>query len=135
MRWSKLRVLIKDLFDPNLDLDVLCTAHRGENGLQIGRYWFKLDGQEIWSQPQNVSELIKAGKADKVASFITPILRQYLDTPKDKIFDLKIDADIWGVVEMLRACDRRIGKRRLEDLLKKTANPAARFVIERRLLL
>lgn len=135
MRWSKLRVLVKDLFCPNLELDILCTAHRGENGLKIGRYWFKLDGEEIWSVPKNVSNLIKSGQPDNVASYITPIIRRYIETPKEEIFDLLISEDTWGVVDMLRAADRRIGKRRLEELLSKTVEPAAKILIQHRLLI
>ena len=42
-------------------------------------------------------------------------------------------SDQWGLVNILRAADRRIGHRRLDLLRKKTTNIAARKIIALRM--
>lgn len=41
---------------------------------------------------------------------------------------------IWGIVDILRACDRRIGKKRLQILLEGTRSEKVRFIIKKRIM-
>ena len=41
--------------------------------------------------------------------------------------------DKWGITDILRACDRRIGKRRLIQMHDETENAVVREIIEKRL--
>jgi hypothetical protein len=132
MRWSKLRKLLTELFDPELDLQIHCTSHRGEE-IAIGRYWFVLDGETIWEVPRRVAPDLAAGIENPVASRVTAILREYLDTPRDDLPGKKFEGDEWGLADLLRAADRRIGKRRLEQLTRADLPQAARKVVEKRL--
>lgn len=44
-----------------------------------------------------------------------------------------VDGDTWGLVDILRVCDRRVGRRRLEKILDSTDDDVLRMIIERRL--
>lgn len=114
MRWSKLRVLIQELFDPRLKIDIHCTAMRGE-GDSIGKYWIVLDGETIWQAPQNVGAQLQAGAFNDAASQITVLLREYLDAPRNELLSREFSGDRWGIIELLRAADRRIGKAKLKE--------------------
>lgn len=133
MRWSQLRGLVHDLFDQSLDLKLNLTVDRGRGGPSIGRYWIRLNGEIVWEAPKRVSEKLELQEPDSSASEITEILREYIDTSSDEILKRDFPSDRWGVVEMLRAADRRIGKRRLPELLKRTSLDGAKKIIEARL--
>jgi len=60
------------------------------------------------------------------------LIREYIDTPKDEILSKVFENDYWGLINILRAADRRIGGRRLDWLKKKTHNIAANKIIEAR---
>lgn len=66
-------------------------------------------------------------------SDISALLREYLDTPKEELFAKQFANDCRGIVNILKAADRRFGKRRLELLERKTLNQAAKKVIACRL--
>ena len=132
MRWSRLKTLLKEIFDPELDLEIHCTAFRGGDGPSIGRYWIILNGETIFDQPPKISRKIEQGLADSTATEITGVLRSYLDTPKDLIFSAEFPNDRFGLVDLLRAADRRIGKRRLAELIDRDSAPAVRAIIKAR---
>ncbi len=131
MRWSSLKKLLQDLLDPALDIEIHCTAYRGEDGNNIGRYWINLDGDMVWEVPKQISKQLRAGTGNTVASKITQILRDYLDTPKDQILIREFPSDIWGITDILKASDRRVGKRRLFSTSFK--DPVAEIIREKRL--
>ena len=133
MRWSQLQKQIEALFDESLDLRVRCTVQRGESGERIGRYWFVLNGETIWDEPRHVSQMLKAGEQNSDASAMGEIIREYLELPKDALMDYAPPLDRWGLADILRAADRRIGKRRLGDLKAKVQTPAALQIIAARL--
>ena len=66
-------------------------------------------------------------------SDISALLREYLDTPKEALFAKQFANDCRGIANILKAADRRIGRRRLELLKRKTRNQAAQKVIACRL--
>lgn len=46
----------------------------------------------------------------------------------------EFENDKWGITEIIRVCDRRIGKRRLHELEKTITNEMLLGIIKRRLL-
>ena len=53
------------------------------------------------------------------------MLREYIDTPSSELMTKKFEGDHWGLTDILRAADRRIGRRRLAELAEVVSNPAA----------
>lgn len=129
MRWSRLKKLLEEIIDAEIDLDIHCSAYRGEGGLQIGRYWIVLDGETIFDEPKNISRQLKDNRGNTTASTLTVLLREYLDTPKDELLSRLFPADTYGLIDIIRAADRRIGKRRLLELFKTSGSSAVRAVI------
>lgn len=66
-------------------------------------------------------------------SDIGELIREYIDTPKEELFAKHFDADEWGLANILKAADKRIGKRRLQILAKNKKNQAMQKVIAARL--
>lgn len=132
MRWSHLKKLLQDLFDPSLKLEVFCTVQRGEHGA-IGRYWFVLDGETIWDEPKNVSAILRAGESNLDATTMSSIMRLYIDTPKDNLLEISSSNDKWGLLDLLKVVDRRIGARRLLKLKEEITNELALRIIDMRL--
>jgi hypothetical protein len=64
---------------------------------------------------------------------ISDLLREYIETPKEIIYEKHFANDKWGLINILKSADVRIGKRRLEKLKSKTHNLAAHKIIEERL--
>jgi hypothetical protein len=66
-------------------------------------------------------------------SDISNLMREYIDTPKDQLMSRQFENDYWGLINILRAADKRIGQRQLKALKSKTRNKAARKLIEQRM--
>ena len=65
---------------------------------------------------------------------ISVLFREYIDTPKEELFDKVFSDDYWGVTDIFKAADARIGIRRLKILREKVKeNNAAIKVIDARL--
>jgi len=75
----------------------------------LPRYWITLDKEVIFDYPKQ------------------------FDTPKDELLTKVFGNDHWGLIDIFRGADRRIGRKRLEMLAKKTHNISAHKVIKARL--
>ena len=69
---------------------------------------------------------------DTEISEISDVIEQYIQCPEANLMQ-SFAEDHWGVTDILRVCDRRIGKRRLRDLQAVTTKEALLRVIEKRL--
>ncbi|GKX54277.1 hypothetical protein SOASR030_03890 [Leminorella grimontii] len=144
--WSKLQKEIYLLISPDINFQIHCAAYpmRSQSGsANLPRYWITLGKEIIWDYPKDfVTEegLIKncAGEVTQYYPYlsgvadISNLIREYIDTPKEQLLDKQFMNDKWGLVNILRAADRRIGARRLDDLKRKTHNVATIKVIMRR---
>ena len=132
MRWSQLKKLLENIFAPELNLQIHCSSYRSQDGAGIGRYWILLDKAIIFDEPKNISQTLKSDQSNQDASVMTGLIRSYLDTPKGEIFTREFPDDRWALIEILRAADRRIGKRRLQELYQVTNSEAVKAIIEAR---
>lgn len=135
MRWSRLQKLIYNLWAPDLDLKILCSAYRRSEGPDIGRYWITLDGEIIWQVPADLEVALRTPGPNPVASEVTAVLRQYIDAPKEALAEVRFEGDLWGLSDLLRVADRRIGKRTLQAIKKdsRPLHPGASKILEARL--
>ncbi len=145
MRWSKLQREIYKIITEDINFQIHCSTYRMDSrygSTDLPRYWITLDKEIIFDYPKqfvtndgtvkNLSgfEAIYPYKTD--ISDISDLIREYIDTPKEQLLSKTFTNDYWGLINILRAADRRIGIRRLEDLKKKTHNIAANKVMEAR---
>jgi len=47
---------------------------------------------------------------------ISNLIREYIDTPKAALLAKTLENDHWGLTDILKASDKRIGRRRLLEL-------------------
>ena len=140
--WSKLQRRLYEVLAPEADLQVHCCVYRMRSQLgstDLPRYWITLGDEIIWDYPK---QFVDQPHPDRSPSRwypygtdvgrISDLMEEYLDTPRDELLDKQFESDHWGLVNILRAADRRLGKRRLSVLRHKTHNVAARRVLARR---
>ena len=143
--WSKLQRELYKLISNDINFQIHCAAYPMDSrygSTDLPRYWITLDKEIIWDYPKQF--VTKDGTVKNLSGFeagyphrtdvsdISELIREYIDTPKDEILKKVFEKDYWGLINILRAADRRIGKRRLNELKKKTRNIAANKVIEAR---
>jgi hypothetical protein len=109
----------------------------------LPRYFITLKKEILWDYPKDfVKEYGTKNYSDKIIHAypyssdvpdISDLLREYIETPNEIIFEKHFENDKWGLVNILKSADKRIGKRRLVELKHKTDNIAANKIITERL--
>jgi len=143
-RWSKLQREVYLIRAEGLDFQIQCRVNRWttQRALRSSpRYWITLGKEIIWDYPKDF--IHKERRPEKRTWIelpwrsevreISDLIREYLDTPKDQLMSKHFENDRWGLINILRAADKRIGQRRLKALKSKTKNKAARMIIEQRM--
>ena len=145
-RWSKLKKLIEDLFASGLPLQIHCTAIRttpdneGSLAEVLGVFKVCLAKNVIWNFPrQFVNEETVYPDGGNQYSFgvrdLNELLRDYLDTPKNALLKKEFSRDFFGLTNILKAADRRLGLERLELHFKDCEQESLRNVLSTRLVL
>jgi hypothetical protein len=146
-RWSKLQSAFYRVVTRDVRVQLQCRVVRmnsGSGSTNLPRYWITLDKETIWSYPDQFA--IPGGGTKRVDSAkvtyypyvtdvpaISELIREYIDTPVGELLSKQFSNDHWGLVNILRAADRRIGQRQLPSLRRKVHNIAALKVIDARL--
>ena len=147
-RWSKLQKRLYELVDESIDFKLHCTVYRMQSrcgSTDLPRYFITLAGEIIFDYPKDF--VLKSGDVKGLAggaltkiypygndiSDIGELIREYIDTPKEELFAKHFDEGGWGLANILKAADKRIGKRRLQILAKNKKNQAMQKVIAARL--
>ena len=141
-RWRKLQREFYLLRADNLDFQLHCSAYRMSSqygSTDLPRYWITLKGKTIWDYPKDFIGIQHPSRENPAhypyatdVSAISELIRDYIDTSKNVLLIKPFETDHWGLINILRAADRRVGVRRLSELKSKTHNKAARRVIEAR---
>jgi hypothetical protein len=109
----------------------------GRTGLP--RYWITVGDEIVWDYPKQVQDhWLPGSKPPHYYPYgtdireISELIEEYLATPREELLDKRFENDHWGLVNILKAADRRFGTRRLSTLRRKIGNAAARRVLDRR---
>lgn len=153
-RWSKLQKEVYLITDPTIDFQIHCSTYRMQSqrgSTSLPRYWITLNRKVIFDYPkqflkQPITQIEERWCRDLDSntlidmypyytniSDISNLIRQYLDTPKAELFSKEFVNDRWGLTNILKAADRRIGKRRLDELARRSANPVVQQIISVRI--
>ncbi|MBR5372595.1 MAG: hypothetical protein IK130_10325 [Oscillospiraceae bacterium] len=148
-RWSSLQRELYQIADERINFQIHLTKYRMNSSLgatDLPRYWITLNGEIIFDYPKqfvckdetgtfvknlNGAKLYYPYQTD--IPRISELIREYIDTPKEEVFAKHFENDYWGIINILKAADRRIGKRRLELLRRRTGNQATQKIIACRL--
>jgi hypothetical protein len=130
-RWSKLEKRISNLVADNINFAVKCTVYhyRGKHGPRhVPRYWITFNKEIIWEFPGEYYDGWWG-----VFHNISKLIEEYIDTPRNELLCKQFKNDESHITDILKAVDRRIGKKSLLKLKEKIDTPAARKIINYRL--
>ena len=146
-RWSKLKKTIEDLFVQDLSLHIHCTDIRttlwneGTFAEALGVFTIRLGKNVIWNFPRQFIDWETrypdgGNHFSYSVSDLNGLLRDYLDTPKDALLKKEFPRDYFGITNIFKAADRRIGLERLEQYFKDCQqNSVKKILSTRRILL
>ena len=104
-------------------------------GTGIPRYWITLNKEIVWDYPK---EFVSRGHLDKEWPYVTDIsdiscvIREYLDTLRERLLSEPFVHDKWGIVNILRAADRRIGSRHWDELEQQANSEVVAKIVAQR---
>lgn len=150
--WSKLQREIYKLIDSGIGFQIHCSVYRMDSrwgGTDLPRYWITLGKEIIFDYPKDFldKKLLERGLITSCThnetvvelypyvteiSLISDIIRAYIDTPLEGLLSHDFEADDFGITDILKASDRRIGKRRLAEHFKDTDNEAVKKILSAR---
>lgn len=133
MRWSQLQSLIYNIWCDDLQIQIHCTGYPLSGSASVGRYWITLGKEIIWDVPKDFPEEREKGTYNPVVSKITEVIRSYLDTPRDELTTRAFPEDRWGLIDIFRVADRRLGTKSLEELAQRNLSVSAVKVLQVRL--
>ena len=140
-RWSKLQTRLYNLMDPSVNFQIHCSlyemnSNNGYHGSKLPRYFITIDKEIIWDYPKQFDTTFKYGfnsyPWDTDISDISNVIEEYIQCPSGELMKEFVN-DKWGITDILRVCDRRIGKRRLKELSDSIDNEKLLKIIEKRL--
>ena len=123
-RWSKLQTRLYGLMDPSVHFQIHCALYEmnsndGWHGSKLPRYFITVDKEIIFDYPKDSDTTRKYGFTsypwDSEVSEISDVIEEYIQCPVDELMN-PFENDKWGITDIFRVCDRRIGKRRLQEL-------------------
>ncbi len=142
-RWSKLKSRVKSLIVDELPLRIYCAeirmtrANDGTLPQALGTFTIRLNGVVIWNFPKQFvtyqTEYPDGGNHYSYSvSNINNLLREYIDTPKTDLLNMKFSSDHFGITEILKCADRRFGLNSIERHFADCSNPAIETVLAAR---
>lgn len=130
-RWSKLQKQIYNLIDANVPMQIHCIdvgATVDARSLRsLGVYQVRLGKEVIWNFPQDfVTRNFVYPNGGNCFSYsatdINALVREYIDTPKEKLLQKEFSTDWFGLTDILKAADRRLGNEKLSSHFKDCEN-------------
>ena len=147
--WSKLQKQLYLLIDPSIDFQIHCNAYRmkSQRGTtSLPRYCIVLNKEIIFDYPKDfLSNLIPREGSRELRTTgtstwllnsdltvkdlypyytevqnISCVIREYIDTPVNELFDKIFENDKWGLTDILKAADKRLGKNKLIQIKQET---------------
>ena len=140
-RWSKLQSRLYNIIDPSVKFQIHCVLYEmnsndGWHGSKLPRYFITIGKDVIFDYPKDFT-----GENCKSASCypwltdmeeISCLLEEYIQCPKEELMKDFVN-DNWGITDILRVCDKRVGKRRLRKLRDTVKNEVLLNIIQKRL--
>ena len=129
-RWSKLQNRLYNLMDKSIDFQIHCALYEmnsndGCHANKLPRYFITIGKEIVWDYPRMFDTTERYGfnsyPWDCDIEDISNVIEEYIERPKEDLMKT-FDRDKWGITDILRVCDRRIGKRRLKEIKENTSN-------------
>ena len=130
--WSKLQSSLYQVIDSKTGFQIHCCAYNIGECLPLPRYWITIGKKIVWDFPQNVMWDNSGWYFLDEAKAISRLIKSYIDCPIDELLSCSF-YDRWKMLSFLQACDKRIGKRRLEKMLEQEKFTCVDWIIRKRL--
>lgn len=120
--WSKLQTALYKVIDPKANFQIHQAVYklnsnnpRSSQPYQLPRYWITIDKDIIFDFPKMFETRYRYWPEE--VSSISNLLRDYIDTPKEELL-VKDFKDAWGVTDILKLVDKRLGQRSFEKIMQ-----------------
>ncbi len=140
-RWSKLQSRLYNLMDSDAEFQIHAALYEmnsndAYHGNKLPRYFITIGKEIVFDYPKDFDTTEKydfnSYPWDTDMRDISDLVEAYIERPVEELM-LPFDDDKWGLTDILRACDRRIGKRRLKEMLAATEDNRIRDIITKRI--
>ena len=140
-RWSKLQSRVYNIIDPALNFQIHCALYEMNSnneyhGSKLPRYWITIGKDIVFDYPKQFDTTYKYGRNsypwDTDISNISDSIEEYLQTPRNEMLE-QLSNDKCKVTDILRVCDRRIGKRQLLKMYDTLENETLKNIVRLRL--
>ena len=127
--------------DPDIEFQIHASLYEmnsndGHHGNKLPRYFITIGKEIVFDYPKDFDTTEKYGYNsypwDTDMGDISDLIEAYIECPVEKLM-LPFEDDKWGLTDILRSCDRRIGKRRLKEMLDGTEDGRIREIIIKRI--
>lgn len=140
-RWSKLQSRLYSLMDPAIHFQLHCALYEmnsndGHHANKLPRCFITVGKEIVFDYPRDFDTTRKYGRNsypwDTEICEISNMIEAYIQRPEADLMQ-PFEGDVWGLTDLLRVCDRRVGKRRLRQLQDSTTSQPLLHIIGRRL--
>lgn len=120
-RWSKLKRDIESILIP--EIKIYSNSYKNGTGQEIGRFWITLGKDIIWDFPKDYIDEVNCVYISSLFYQVSSFLRRYLNTSRENIFDISFfplppPRYLLNLLHILQISDKRVGKRKLKELLE-----------------
>lgn len=135
--WSKLQKSLYLITCENIDFQIHCAVYRmnsARGSVDLPRYWITVGKKIIFDYPKQFlnDENNRNYPYETQISNISNCIREYIDCPLSLLLENKFECDLWGLTDILKASDKRLGKQKLQNYFSTTENFAIKEILKKR---
>lgn len=133
--WSKLQKSLYLIVSDKVNFQIHCSVFRMNSqrgSIDLPRYWITIDKEIVFDYPkQFLDKDENKYPYETQISAISSCIRDYIDCPVNLLPQKKFDGDLWGLTDILKAVDKRLGKEKLLAYLS-SCNSVIREILNKR---
>ena len=119
--WSKLQKSLYLIVFDKVDFQIHCSVYRMNSqrgNTDLPRYWrITIEKEIVFDYPKQFieDEANKNYPYETQISDISDCIREYIDCPVNLLLEKNFENDLWGLTDILKAVDKRLGKEKLSS--------------------
>lgn len=134
--WSKLQKSLYNLVTDKINFQMHCSVYRmnsGRGSVNLPRYWITIDKKIIFDYPkQFVGDLQTENYPyETEISNISKCIRDYIDCSVNLLPYAKFERDKWGITDIFKAVDKRLGKEKLKAYFSSCSEQINEILVKR----
>ena len=118
--WSNLQKSLYSIVSNKVDFQIHCSVYRMDSqrgNTNLPRYWITIGKDIVFDYPKQFvrDEQNNGYPYQTQVSEISSCIREYVDCPVNLLPEKKFESDLWGLTDILKAVDKRLGKEKLKN--------------------